>query len=57
MQINCEIKNYRKKQYRYHWYYKPIYNIGMKGNNYKLTRKLSDWLIHRIPYNFRFELA
>jgi hypothetical protein len=39
------------------WWHKYAYRAGMWGVQFKRVRRLSDWVVHRIPYECRFYLA
>lgn len=55
-QTKIEI-NSQNKKIQIFWWHKSIYNIAMKGINYKITRKFSNWLAHRIPLTIRYQIA
>jgi hypothetical protein len=38
-------------------FYRPVYRLGMGMVEVSCLKREANWLIHRIPYNVRFQLA
>ena len=38
-------------------WHKMGFRTGMMLVEWKRTRRIADWLVHRVPYNVRFDLA